>query len=118
MEALATARASIGPAASMADTDFLARLGQEYAFGFNVDALPEPFEGPALFLTGRFDHWCGYHDAWHLLDQYPRATFVVSDQAGHALAIEKRQLFEVLVGDWLDRVEEFCQGSTNARLRE
>jgi pimeloyl-ACP methyl ester carboxylesterase len=116
MEALATAREVIGPAAAMADTDFLARLGQKYAFGFNVDALPEPFEAPVLFLTGRFDHWCGYQDTWRLLDQYPRATFVVSDEAGHAFGIEKRLLFDVLAGDWLDRVEVFCQAASRDPL--
>lgn len=37
---------------------------------------------------------------------YPRASFAVLDRAGHSLHLEQRGLFEALVGEWLDRVEE------------
>jgi pimeloyl-ACP methyl ester carboxylesterase len=61
-----------------------------------------------LFLTGRFDHWCGYRDAYQILDNYPRATFAVLDRAGHGLTIEQNILFRALVSEWLDRVEEYA----------
>lgn len=107
LAALERARALILPAVAAVDHGFLQRLRAHYAFGFDVDALPAPFPAPALFLAGRFDHWCGYREAWELLEDYPRATFAVLDRAGHALPVEQRALFRALVGEWLDRVEEY-----------
>jgi pimeloyl-ACP methyl ester carboxylesterase len=107
-ELLKEFRASIFPAAADADQEFLKRLGATPSFTFDVDALPEPFTAPALLLTGRFDHWCGYREAYQLLDNYPRATFAVLDRSGHALSHEQRALFKALVSEWLDRVEEYA----------
>jgi hypothetical protein len=77
-------------------------------FSFDVDILPTPFAAPTLFLTGRQDNWCGYQDAYRLLDNYPRASFSVLDRAGHALPVEQKTLFRALVNEWLDRVEEYA----------
>lgn len=107
MDLLAEFRQCIGPAIEIADHAFLQRLEQQFAFSFDVDTLPTPFPAPALFLTGRHDNWCGYRDAYRLLDNYPRASFVVLDRAGHALSIEQKALFRALVNEWLDRVEEY-----------
>lgn len=106
-------RASIAPGIAMADHPFLERLRKNYHFTFDVDQLPEPFPGPALFLTGRFDHWCGYQDAYNILDNYPRGTFIVLDRAGHGLAREQQTLFRALVSEWLDRVEEYASENTH-----
>jgi len=92
-----------------ADHEFLKRLsGANARFSFDVDALPEPFPAPTLILTGRFDNWCGYQDAYAILESYPRATFAVLDCAGHALSVEQSRLFGALVGEWLDRVEAYA----------
>jgi hypothetical protein len=107
MELLSKFREVIGPAVEIADHAFLQRLQQHFAFSFDVDTLPAPFPAPALFLTGRQDPWCGYQDAYQLLDNYPRASFVVLDRAGHALSVEQKTLFRALVHEWLDRVEEY-----------
>ena len=107
-------RTSIFPAAALADQAFLQRLNANPAFAFDVDTLPEPCAAPALFLTGRFDHWCGYRDAYRLLDQYPRATFAVLDRSGHALSHEQPALFKALVSEWLDRVEEYALANQQA----
>ena len=48
----------------------------------------------------------GYIDAWRVIENYPRASFIVLDQAGHGLAVEQKGLFRALAGEWLDRVEE------------
>lgn len=106
--ALEAFRDSIAPAVTVADQEFLKRLGQNYSFTFDVDALAEPFPAPTLFLTGRYDHWCGYQDAYRILENYPRGTFVVLDRAGHMLAVEQQTLFRALVREWLDRVEEYA----------
>lgn len=96
------------PAGAIADKTFLQRLDENFSFSFDADALPAPFPAPALFLTGRHDNWCGYHDTYTLLDSYPRASFVVLDRAGHALAVEQKSVFRALVDEWLDRVEEYA----------
>lgn len=95
------------PAIEMADSRFLEKLESHFSFSFDVDKLPEPFTAPTLILTGRQDSDCGYYDAWHILENYPRGTFVVLDRAGHGLGIEQENLFRVLASEWLDRVEEF-----------
>jgi len=100
-------RELIFPAVAQADQALLKRLEENNAFTFNVDTLPEPFPAPTLFVTGRFDPWCGYEDAYRILKHYPRATFAVLDCAGHALSYERNLLFTTLVSEWLDRVEAY-----------
>lgn len=92
--------------ARVADEMFLERIRQQYAYSFEVDKLPRFFEKPVVFLQGRQDHIAGYRDAWHILENYPRATFAVLDRAGHNLQIEQHQLFNALLGEWLERVQE------------
>lgn len=96
-----------GPAREIADYDFLSRLEKNFAFSFEVDRLPEPFGGPTLFFMGRQDASCGYRDAWSLIENFPRGTFVVVDRAGHGLMVEQKILLNVLLNEWLDRVEQF-----------
>jgi len=80
---------------------------ENYAFSFDVDALPAPFPAPTLILTGRQDAVVGYRDAWEILENYPRGTFAVLDRAGHFASVEQDALFRALVGEWLDRVDEY-----------
>ena len=82
------------------------QIPENYTFSFDVDALPEPFGGPTLIVAGRQDDVVGYRDAWEIVENYPRGTFVVLDRAGHMLEIEQERLFQALVSEWLDRVEE------------
>jgi len=70
------------------DFEFLTKIREQpknYAFSFDVDKLPEPFPGPSLIIAGRQDSIAGYRDAWNILENYPRATYVVFDRAGHLL---------------------------------
>lgn len=97
------------PAREIADYDFLDKLAENYEFSFDVDTLPEPFGGPTLFVMGRQDSICGYHDAWNILENYPRATFAILDRAGHGVMVEQKKLFNALVNEWLDRIEEFTE---------
>lgn len=85
---------------------FFTQLLEHPAFSFEVDQLSEPFVKPVLILVGKQDHISGYRDPWGILENYPRATFVVLDRAGHRLQIEQEVLFNALVKEWLDRVEE------------
>lgn len=99
-------REEILPGMRIADGAFLQRLNQQYSYSFDVDALPQPFSGPVVILVGRQDHIVGYRDAWRLLDSYPRVSFAVLDRAGHNLQLEQQPLFNALLGEWLDRVQE------------
>ncbi|MFE5293654.1 alpha/beta fold hydrolase [Isoptericola sp. NPDC056618] len=100
--------AEVTPGLDAADPATVARVGERYAGTFAVE--PRPYGGPTLFLTGRQDSSTGYRDAWRVLEHYPRATFAVLDRAGHNLQIEQPALFDALVGEWLDRVEEAASG--------
>jgi pimeloyl-ACP methyl ester carboxylesterase len=92
----------------IADMDFLNRVGEKgYAFSFDVDNTYNNFEKPTLFFLGRQDSGVGYQDAWKLIEKYPRATFAVVDKAGHIAQIEQEELFNSLVNNWLDRVEDY-----------
>ncbi|MFX1242933.1 MAG: alpha/beta fold hydrolase [Promethearchaeota archaeon] len=90
----------------IADQVFLNNLFEKgYPFSFNIDEILGRFDKPTLFLLGRQDIAVGYRDAWSIIENYPRATFAILDQAGHNLQIEQEQLFNSLVLNWLDRVE-------------
>jgi pimeloyl-ACP methyl ester carboxylesterase len=117
-ELLEMMRTDIFPALEVADHEFLSRLKENHAFSFDVDALAEPFAGPALFLMGRQDAVCGYRDAWEIVENYPRGTFVVLDRAGHCLGTEQRGLFHALGREWLDRVEEYVKMAQVVRTVE
>lgn len=80
---------------------------EKYTFSFPLDDPIRPFEKPALILTGRQDSHVGYRDALDLIELYPRATLAVLDRAGHALGVEQEGLFQALLHEWLDRVEEY-----------
>ena len=90
------------------DTEFQQRIRQDpakYSYSFDVDDLGEPFPEPTLIVAGRQDNVVGYRDAWKILENFPRATFVVFDRGGHFME-EKDVLNRALVQEWLDRVEE------------
>jgi pimeloyl-ACP methyl ester carboxylesterase len=71
-----------------------------------VDLLLQPFDRPALILIGRQDAFVGYRDSLKLIANYSRATFAILDRAGHGLEVEQEAVFNCLVNELLDRVEE------------
>lgn len=89
-----------------ADEAALGRISAGLAGTFELEHAQTPFERPVLFVTGRQDSAVGYRDAWATLEHYPRATFAVLDRAGHNVHIESSTLFNALVHEWLDRVDE------------
>lgn len=104
-------KAMSDPAGEPGDEEFQAKIrenAEHYAFTFDVDAISKPCTAPALIVTGRQDSVVGYRDAWQILENYPRATFVVLDRAGHGLFIEQEELYHALFHEWLDRVEEYA----------
>ncbi|WP_312612204.1 alpha/beta hydrolase [Oscillibacter sp.] len=93
----------------LSNGEFVAALRRSYSFSFDVDAQVRAlgFDRPALLLAGRQDICVGYRDLWKLLEDMPRAAFALLDLAGHNLQIERPEVFAALVGDWLDRAEDY-----------
>jgi pimeloyl-ACP methyl ester carboxylesterase len=88
-----------------ADPVAMARIRENWVLSTDPES-GDPYPRPALIVTGRQDDAVGYVDQWALLPHYPRATFAVLDVAGHNLQFEQPALFEALMSDWLDRVQE------------
>ncbi len=82
------------------------REGEGYEFSFDVDDLEYPFAQPSLVLSGRQDTAVGYQDMLRIIPNYPRGTFAVLDRAGHGLEVEQETVFNSMVNEWLDRIEE------------
>lgn len=98
-------REEVLPGLKVADYAFLDNsLGQHVPYAVNVDLIEKPYRQPALMVMGRQDSAVGYRDHWQLIENYPRASFVILDKAGHNLQIEQDILFNALVKEWLDRV--------------
>ena len=93
---------------SIANDSFLTDLQEKgYEFSFDVDKLQKKYEKPSIIIMGRQDAVVGFKDAWKILNNYPRCSFVVLDKAGHSLQIEQKELFNVLVKEWINRVSEY-----------
>lgn len=92
-----------------ADRDGLARFQSTgYALSLDVDLPGRPFPAPALLVMGRQDTVVGYADALRVIESFPRGTIAVLDRASHALEMEQPGIFGALMGEWLDRVEEWA----------
>ncbi|WP_223070186.1 alpha/beta fold hydrolase [Paenibacillus caui] len=90
----------------VADHAFLERIEHKYDLSSHQEVLDQPYEKPVLIMTGRQDHVVGYRNQWELANEFPRASFILLDRAGHNLQIEQNHLFNSLVQEWLDRVVE------------
>jgi pimeloyl-ACP methyl ester carboxylesterase len=98
-------KADILPGLEIADYAFLeSSLGQHVPYRVDVDRVEKPYMQPTLMVMGRQDSAVGYRDHWQLIENYPRASFVILDRAGHNLQIEQEVLFGELVKEWLERV--------------
>lgn len=100
---------------TVSDASFFRRIASiESAASFDGKHPAAPFAAPSLIITGRQDHVAGFEDAWRLARSYQRTSFCVLDAAGHLLRGEQPALFSALVGDWLDRVEEWVNAGRPA----
>jgi pimeloyl-ACP methyl ester carboxylesterase len=95
------------PGRRLRDQAFLERFEKHgYSFSSDVDLLERCFSRPTLMLVGRQDSSVGYRDALKIIENYSRGTFVILDKAGHGLEVEQETVFNCLVNEWLNRVEE------------
>jgi pimeloyl-ACP methyl ester carboxylesterase len=98
------------PGLKIADSAFLENcLSKNVPYAVDVDRIEKPYRQPTLMVMGRQDSVVGYHDHWQLIENYPRASFMILDKAGHNLQIEQDVLFSALVKEWLNRVAEFAK---------
>jgi pimeloyl-ACP methyl ester carboxylesterase len=68
------------------------------------DVPTGPFGGEVLVLVGRHDSAVGFRAQFDLVDQYPRATYVVASGAGHALPHERPELVAAELDEWVRRL--------------
>jgi pimeloyl-ACP methyl ester carboxylesterase len=74
---------------------------------FSFDLGLQTLEKPTLIVCGRHDSVVGYQDAYEALGNYPMATIVIVDGAGHTLGFaEGRRLFRASAEAWLSSLEE------------
>lgn len=90
---------------SIANETFLKRLRERYEFSFDVDnPVYAKYSGPTLMLAGRQDSCVGYRDLLKIVENYPKASLAVLNNAGHNLQIEQPELFNSLVSEWLTQL--------------
>jgi len=104
-ETLAAFREAVKPGLLVADWAFLRTVAARFEESVTEDRLPVPLEAPALVLAGRHDVAVGFADAWPLMQDLQRGSYVALDAAGHGVEEEQRVLFRSLASEWLDRVE-------------
>ncbi len=89
----------------ISDMNFIRKLKKNYSFSFDVDKkIDKKFDRPVLFMAGKQDNITGYKQLENLCEKYSRGTMAVIDESGHNLQIEKPEIFEVLIKDWLKRI--------------
>jgi pimeloyl-ACP methyl ester carboxylesterase len=88
------------------DKEFLDKLYQtQYHFSYEAELKNIRFDKPMLILTGKQDTAVGYEDQMPLAQQYPHATYLALDRAGHNLQIEQPVVFNALTLEWLRSME-------------
>lgn len=95
----------IQPGRLLANRQFLMSNWREAGYFLSEEPFQDVNElsQPALIICGREDSICGFRDYIPLLEKFPKSTFCILDQAGHMLQIEKREVVQELVKDWLVR---------------
>jgi pimeloyl-ACP methyl ester carboxylesterase len=100
----------IVPGIRSKDRAFLKQFQKQgYSLSFDVDQLEHAFERPSLIFAGRQDTSVGYRDSLKLIENFSRGTFATLDRAGHGLEVEQEAIFNCLVDEWLNRIEEDAQ---------
>lgn len=93
------------PGLKKADADFVECYQKNgYSFTFESELKELRFINPVCVLTGKQDSSVGYEDSWELLKNLPRLTFTVLDNTGHNLQIEREDVFNLHLHDWLRRI--------------
>lgn len=102
----------VQPGRLLADREFLQSNWREQGYFFKETPFENhsELEQSALLICGKQDSVCGFKDYVFLLDIFQNMTFAVLDQAGHLMTIEKREMVQLLVNDWLRKMQETSGG--------
>lgn len=103
-EGWARFRAHALPGIRRADQAAMDRIRAGYELTVEPEQGAAPWTRPTLIVSGRQDHVVGYADVDGILEHYPRATWVVLDEAGHNVHLDQPDLVAGLLAEWLDRV--------------
>jgi len=70
----------------------------------DININPFIFAKPTTVLVGRQDTEVGFKDQYNLVKDFPRASILILDKAGHNLQFEQKNIFKVAVMELLNRV--------------
>lgn len=90
---------AVAPSIGRFQGDAVERIMSEWRL--DPDPDESVFESPTLIVTGRHDSWVGYREQATLVDRYPRASYVVLADSGHALPHERSDVLASLIDAWL-----------------
>ncbi|MCL2373075.1 MAG: alpha/beta hydrolase [Defluviitaleaceae bacterium] len=95
----------IKPGLIAADKAYITKYQKEgYSFSFASKIGEIVFNKPTCVVLGRQDDTVGYADTLNLMQNFTMATYVIADGASHNMQIERVDLFNASVLDWLDRL--------------
>lgn len=97
-------RSAVLPGLRAHDRAAVARIAARYALTRQPEQDAPPLDVPAFLVTGRQDHVVGHRDQLALLPRYPRMTYAVLDDAGHNAHLDRPELVDAIVRDWLQRM--------------
>ena len=104
---------AVVPSIGRFDGDAVERIMSEWIL--NPDPDETAFDAPTLIVTGRHDSLVGYREQATLVDRYPRASYTVLADTGHALPHERPDQLAALLGDWLTSSMTSVADDTNSR---
>jgi pimeloyl-ACP methyl ester carboxylesterase len=87
------------PSVGQFDGDAVEKIMAEWRLDPDPDEIP--LQAPTLIVTGRHDSWAGFREQLTLVDHYPRGSYVVVADSGHALPHEQPDLLAALLAVWL-----------------
>jgi pimeloyl-ACP methyl ester carboxylesterase len=102
-ETLARFRSAVRPALHRYNGEIVESIMSQARMTPDPDAVP--LTGPVLILAGRDDDLIGWRAQQTLADRYPRGTFVLAADAGHALLHERPALVAAALTDWIARLD-------------
>ncbi|MBS4175055.1 alpha/beta hydrolase [Bacillus sp. FJAT-49736] len=93
----------IQPGRLLANREFLQSNWREQGYFLKQAPLQnkEEITQPSLMILGKQDAICGYMDHLSLLKRFKYLTFSILNNTGHLMQIEKRNLVQELVRDWI-----------------
>jgi pimeloyl-ACP methyl ester carboxylesterase len=94
----------IHPANIAADGAAMSATRARYATSRPVWSALDGWDGPALVVCGRDDHWVGWEDAARLCRHLRRGELVVLPECGHLLPFEEPARLRALLKEWAARL--------------